>query len=156
MAARKYEAGMSLFTTYATCWIRGQLRRARQGARVVWVPIYVMDNGSAWEAAEADGAALYPVDFDDAYDDEMASNEAFLDDAPTPEEAMILAEEAQTVTAALAKLVKRERRILRDHVMDETKTLREIGADLGVTGEYVRQIQDKALKRLQVRLKHAA
>jgi len=155
-AATKYDSARGTFPTYARYWVRGMLRRARQESRVVAVPVYLLDKRAKWEEAQTEGWALKAVPLEDAYDDETASHERFLADTPTPEEALIQAEEEQAATDALSKLGKRERRIIRDHVMRQTKTLEEIGAVFGVTRERIRQVESIALRRLRKEMDRAA
>jgi len=157
-AAEKYASDRgSAYTTYAAYWLRGMIRRARHESRVVAVPVYLLDKRAKWQAAqEEEGWALHPVDIDDAYDDETASHEGFLADTLTPEESLIQAEERHTAVEAVKGLEPRERRIIRDHVMRESKTLEEIGADFGVTRERIRQVESIALRRLRKEMDRAA
>ncbi|HVY20408.1 MAG TPA: sigma-70 family RNA polymerase sigma factor [Bauldia sp.] len=73
---------------------------------------------------------------------------------PTPEAHVIEAgENAETLArsrTALACLNPRERRIVEAHILaDEPLTLREIGTELGVSTERVRQIETFALMRMR-------
>jgi RNA polymerase primary sigma factor len=72
-------------------------------------------------------------------------------DGPLPEEEVETSLRSQALTAALAVLPERERRVLvlRYGLEDsEPKTLEEIGRRLGLTRERVRQIEVEALRRL--------
>jgi RNA polymerase primary sigma factor len=72
-------------------------------------------------------------------------------DGPLPEEEVETSLRSQALTAALAVLPERERRVLvlRYGLEDsEPKTLEDIGRRLGLTRERVRQIEVEALKRL--------
>jgi RNA polymerase sigma-32 factor len=76
---------------------------------------------------------------------------------PSPEHALedrraqSLCEEL--VRQLLAQLDPRERLILEKHVLsDEGVSLREIGADLGISAERVRQLERRALTRMHERL----
>jgi RNA polymerase sigma-32 factor len=54
---------------------------------------------------------------------------------------------------AMSVLDPRERRIVQDRVMrEEALTFREIGEDLGVTRERVRQLQTRALRKMRRQL----
>jgi len=72
--------------------------------------------------------------------------------APRPDEAAAAREVAAAVRVALATLPPRERAILvARHGLDgePPRTLQEIGRDLGLTRERVRQIEAKALRQLR-------
>jgi RNA polymerase primary sigma factor len=72
-------------------------------------------------------------------------------DGPLPEEEVETSLRSQALTAALAVLPERERRVLvlRYGLEDsDPKTLEEIGRRLGLTRERVRQIEVEALRRL--------
>ena len=74
-------------------------------------------------------------------------------DGPLPEDEVEVSLRSQALSAALASLPERERRVLElRYGLDdaEPKTLEEIGRRLGLTRERVRQIELKALERLAV------
>lgn len=71
---------------------------------------------------------------------------------PTPEEAMNILVQQEEVKELLEKLTDRERQVicLRYGLNDErTHTLEEIGEQLGVTRERVRQIEARAMEKLR-------
>ena len=77
--------------------------------------------------------------------------------APTPEEAATGHElQGLTRTAvgeALRELTDREQLIVRSRLMsDEPRTLQDLGVELGVSKERVRQIEERACLKLRVRL----
>ncbi len=60
---------------------------------------------------------------------------------------------AKLIKEALSKLTEKERYVIEKRILDENpKTLQEIGDDLGITRERVRQIEEKALKKLKLLL----
>ncbi len=76
------------------------------------------------------------------------------DDAPNPEEVVMGIKDAQTRSAwlnkALDKLTDREKTIIRErHLGHETVTLEELGKELGVSKERVRQLEQRAMEKLK-------
>lgn len=80
--------------------------------------------------------------------------ETLVDDRPSPEDIVIATRDSATrekwLSAALSELSERERRIIRErHLRDEIVTLDELGRSFGVSKERVRQIEHRALKKLE-------
>lgn len=76
------------------------------------------------------------------------------DDSPNPEEIVIGMKDAQTrsrwLQEALEQLSDREKKIIRDrHLRYETVTLEELGKDLGVSKERVRQLEQRAMEKIK-------
>lgn len=155
-AAKKWDDALGAFSTYASIWIRSMLRRERLSARVIWIPHGKHDKYASAAVEEQPAWYRPAVDIDEVYDDETASDPAFLDEALPADECIQAAEEQRAVIVAMARLSARERGILRDHVMEEEKTLQAIGDELGVSRERVRQIEESALRRLHGKVRHAA
>jgi len=85
--------------------------------------------------------------------DGLMSNSQSQDDYVVDNELQVLYREA--VEEAMASLTPREIKIVRDRFMrdpEETPSLKEMGVQLGVSRERVRQLQTKALKKLRIRL----
>jgi len=83
------------------------------------------------------------------------------DDRPDPEALVLSADEARDrsrrLAAAIAALPPRERRIVEArHLREDAPLLREIGRDIGVSKERVRQLEHRALARLKELLGGAA
>lgn len=79
------------------------------------------------------------------------------DDRPTPEEVVIGMKDAQTrskwLNDALRQLSEREQKIINDrHLTYETVTLEELGKELGVSKERVRQLEQRAMQKLRMNL----
>lgn len=77
-----------------------------------------------------------------------------VDDAPSPEEHVARqndsAMRARWLKAALGTLPERERRIIEArHLRDQAVTLNELGEDMGISKERVRQLERRAITRLQ-------
>ena len=84
-------------------------------------------------------------------DGDATLGELHADEAPPIEDEIAERQREQTVGAALSKLPEDERRVieLRFGTGDEpVATLREVGRELGVTQQRVRQLEERALKRL--------
>lgn len=77
------------------------------------------------------------------------------DPSPTPEEEAIIADRHDVLMRCLAEFLKPKERqvmILRYGLDSGTPlTLREIGEELGITRERVRQLEERALRKLRVR-----
>lgn len=76
------------------------------------------------------------------------------DEGPTPEDFTLDVKDAQTRSAwlnnALKTLSDREQKIIRDrHLTYETVTLEELGKDLGISKERVRQLEQRAMGKLK-------
>ena len=88
-------------------------------------------------------------------EDGEADWQSFLPDhGPNPEDIAMMNKDGKTRSAWLAKalgtLPEREQKIIRDrHLGFETVTLEAIGKDLGISKERVRQLEQRAMKRLK-------
>jgi RNA polymerase sigma-32 factor len=90
-------------------------------------------------------------------DDGKAPVDRLADEGRSPEEEACLADQRAHLKAALHKVVAelspRERRIVRQRwLTDEPKTLEQLGAAFGVSKERVRQLEERAKKRMRARL----
>jgi RNA polymerase sigma-32 factor len=77
------------------------------------------------------------------------------DDKPHPEDAMMAHDEARTrhdwLSEALSELSAREQQIIRERrLSEEAVTLEELGKELGISKERVRQIEHKALEKMRL------
>lgn len=85
---------------------------------------------------------------------EMTLKDVLADDGPTPEDTILNMDERgrrrEWLKTALAELPARERRIIEERHLGENKQLlRELGREMGVSKERVRQLESRALKALQ-------
>lgn len=84
------------------------------------------------------------------------------DESPNPEDIAIAMKDSQTrsdwLRKALSELPEREQKIISDrHLTYETVTLEDLGKDLGISKERVRQLEARALQHLKNSIgKHAA
>ena len=79
------------------------------------------------------------------------------DERPNPEDIVIQMKDARTrsqwLAEALSTLSDREQKIIRDrHLQYETVTLEDLGKELGVSKERVRQIEARAMEKLKAGL----
>lgn len=70
------------------------------------------------------------------------------DQTVEPDENVIVSERRQILQEALSHLTEQERLVVTGRIYDE-KTVRELGAHLGVTHQYISKIYGRALKRLR-------
>lgn len=95
--------------------------------------------------------AVVGVDGEDEY-------QSFLkDDRPNPEDVVIGMKDAQTrskwLKEALSQLSDREQQIIKErHLQYETVTLEDLGKQLGVSKERVRQLEARAMEKLKISL----
>jgi RNA polymerase sigma-32 factor len=76
------------------------------------------------------------------------------DERPTPEETVMFARDSRTrsiwLAQALSELSAREQTIIKERrLRDEARTLEDLGRDLGISKERVRQIEHRALEKLK-------
>ena len=76
------------------------------------------------------------------------------DERPTPEETVMFARDSRTrsiwLAQALCELSAREQTIIKERrLRDEARTLEDLGRDLGISKERVRQIEHRALEKLK-------
>lgn len=90
-------------------------------------------------------------------DDGLTPMDKLADSAPSPEDDACLSSEREQLREALEFVVRelspRERRIVRQRwLTDEPQTLEELGVAFGVSKERVRQLEERAKKRMRERL----
>jgi RNA polymerase sigma-32 factor len=81
------------------------------------------------------------------------------DETPSPEDTVIGMKDARTRSAwlnkALAELTGREEKIIRRrHLGEQVVTLDELGKDLGISKERVRQLEQRAMDKLRTSMAH--
>lgn len=167
--------------TYAAYWIRAEIREyVVRGYRIVRLgsskserralrayrktrerdpEALAQQSGLSTERA----TALLPllmardVSIDRAPTDGVAPADRLAADAPTPEEQAAADEEKKRLhrhlRVVVGELDAREQRIMRVRWLTETpRTLEELGTELGISKERVRQIEERAKKRMRARL----
>lgn len=98
-------------------------------------------------------SATDPVSLDDPVGDSETTLKDFLSSEDNRPEIQTMKESLETeIRNALKSLNEQEQTVLLNYFGlsgSESKNLEEIGADLGVTGERIRQIKERALQRLR-------
>ena len=164
------------FSTMATWWIRQRISRSiADSGRTIRLPVHVYEKAqkiirdaesmemvmarhpSCAEIAERVSmparrvelilqAMIEPLPLDEVDADE------FVDDAGDPFDYVVADQLRQALDRMLAELGERPERIVRLRFglgVVDALTLEEIGSDYGVTRERIRQIEAKAMRRLQ-------
>ncbi|HAF49626.1 MAG TPA: FliA/WhiG family RNA polymerase sigma factor [Thermosynergistes sp.] len=85
-------------------------------------------------------------------DGDVSRGDLIADDLPTPQEAVELSDELDSIARALERLSEKERLVISLYYYDGL-TLKEIGAVLGVTESRASQIHGKALSTLRALLR---
>lgn len=145
-AIRKYQPGKSTFGAYASIWMRARLTQAIEVEAAGVVP-RVMDR-TTWKLKAAGRA----IPLDRGPSDEPAPIDA-LSDGAVPPDAQLAADQRRTLMRrAIGKLKNpRHRAVVWSRL--EGRTLAEVGAELGVSRERVRQIEEEAHASLRRRMK---
>ena len=167
--------------TYAAYWIRAEIREyVARGYRIVRLGsskserralrIYRKTHERDPEAlaeqsglTEARATELLPllmardVSLERTPDDGKAPMDRLASDLRSPEEEACLADERahlkEALTQVVAELSPREQRIVHDRwLTDEPETLEQLGVVFGVSKERVRQLEERAKKRMRERL----
>lgn len=169
--------------TYATYWIRAEIRDyvvrsyriIRLGTtrteRRAMRAFRRKDIDSAEALAEESGMPvkraqqLWPLlvrgdlSLDASFTDAIAPVERMKNHEPSPEDTVAREERIRHVRvalkSALASLTEREQRIVEARIMaDEPNTLEELGREMGVSKERVRQLEVRAREKLRTKLEH--
>lgn len=171
--------------TYAAYWIRAEIREyVVRGYRVVRLGTTKAERralrayrttreSDPERLAQVSGLpvervrSLLPIlqgresSLESSKDDRSAVIDKLSAPGPSPEDEAHEHEAAErsrvAVREALHDLNARERLIVRERLMaDEPRTLQELGDELGVSKERVRQLEQRTLVKLRQRLKHVA
>lgn len=178
-AARRYDAARgSRLRSYASYWIRAEIRdyvlrsyrmvrlgatrterravRAYRSSSVTTVEELAARSGMPMARCEMLWPLLQAGDrsLDATFDGQAPLIDSVCDGHASPEELTADAENAaqlhEAVAGALASLPERERHVLKRRYMNaEQSTLEELGRELGVSRERVRQLEERAKTRLR-------
>lgn len=178
-AAKRYDVSRgNRLRTYAGYWIRAEIRdyvmrvyrmvrlgatrterravRAFRSSSVATVEELAARSGMPLARCEKLWPLLQGGDrsLDATFDGQPAMIDSITNGAASPEEMTADAEQAHRLRAlvrdALAELPERERQVLRRRYMtSEQSTLEELGRELGVSRERVRQLEERAKNRMR-------
>ncbi len=178
-AAKKFDPGRDCrLITYAVYWIRAEIRDyVVRGYRLVRIGTTKNERRamrSYRKTREDDPAALAAssglsveqaerllpmlrardVSLDATFDGESPQIDRLAADGPTPDETVwaerFRAQAAERVRRALDRLPEREAMIVRERLLvDDPVTLVAVGTRLGISKERVRQLEERARKRLR-------
>ena len=116
---------------------------------VWWIRQSILD---AIEKRNSNNTEDYPADYEEQLDDGQTNQKAQVQPSVFVEETSDTAEVKKTVLSLVDALDPREKEIVSDYYGlfgNEEKTLEEIGKERGLTKERIRQITEKALKKMR-------
>jgi len=160
-AAKRFNADAgNKFISYAVWWIKQSILQCiNENSRMIRLPVNLSNELlKLRRAVEQDvcHSHMYPtvVSMDDYLSQSGKTNYMIQGGImETPENILISKEDSLTdaLENAMSTLGLRERYIINEYFLNdnETKTLEAIGAELNLTKERVRQIRDKALRKIR-------
>ena len=152
------------FISYAVWWVRQSiLQSLNENARTIRLPVNVVQelhrakkemNNTGLELPEKFASLPYTINYDNPLNEE---GDTLLDvlNNPNAELADANLSSEETLKEKLLDMLKvldnRERVIIEDYfgLSGNTRTLEDIGGDFSLTKERVRQIKEKALRKLR-------
>jgi RNA polymerase sigma factor (sigma-70 family) len=164
------------FSTYATKWIRQMIQEGlKSKAHPIHLPIWVQDCvglsdteitrrnpkvtiSCVHQARRVLGMKRQEIDFRNAGVRDQDPGLA-IDPADRPDEAAAKGDERDYLMAAIGELDEREQRIIWGRYGiggGPQQTLKDLGEELGITRERVRQIQNEAIRKLRKQLQGAS
>jgi RNA polymerase primary sigma factor len=153
------------FISYAVYWVRQSIKQAlNEKSRTIRIPVNIVSDIAKSKKNTTEFSDLFSEDLSTAYPSCVKLNEeldeegtTLLDlianeNAPAPDE---LYERNDDLKERLHHLVgtleERERTIIEEYfgLYENPRTLEEIGSDMGLTKERVRQLRDKCLSKMK-------
>lgn len=177
-AVERYSEQKAAFSTYATIWIRQAIGRALANVGLIRVPVYVETNKRAErrgtqpapgvaKLADAARHAAERVAYVQSLDEKVGASyhqgteertlgDMVVDESQDTEGEVVAALEREHLHTLLGILLTpRQRTVLslRFGLTDgQDRTLEEVGELVGVSRERVRQVEERAMLRLRLRL----
>ncbi len=146
-AAQTFDPDRASWSTYGMTWARSSVRRyIYQHRRTVSYPVYRQERSNA-ETPPRELSLDAPVGGEA---DGRSWHERHAANATCPEEAAAANERNERLEAALAELPERQARIIRGRLRG--LRLVDLGEELGVSRERIRQLEANALDALRARL----
>ncbi|MFQ5863010.1 MAG: RNA polymerase sigma factor RpoD/SigA [Candidatus Brocadiales bacterium] len=149
-----YKAGYR-FSTYATWWIKQTIKRALTNtSKTIRIPAYMAERkrASGFEKKASPGENTLQETTTSNLDSVWSLIDGIADQrVKTPEEEVLEAFEKERVEGLLAAIGKREADVIRKRYgldTGEPMTLKDIGKELHLSRERVRQIEKAAIKSL--------
>ncbi|NTF17390.1 sigma-70 family RNA polymerase sigma factor [Agrobacterium rubi] len=151
----------TLFSTFVRRYIQNAVAdKVSAVSTDVTIPSRVLLDARAGRTNKEGSPAAFavltsPILFDAPVSgDGMAVSEMFADSGPTPEDNVARMSQdsyfQKLIASSLEMLTPRERTIMeRRHLQDPGETLEEIGRDLGITRERVRQLEGASLLKMK-------
>lgn len=118
---------------------------------VWWIRQSIMDAIEKTKTTETDD---YPMDYEEPIENDFTNEKVVTQPTPFTEEDSDKAEVSSIILKLVESLDPREQEIVNRYYgvnTDKTETLEKIGQDLGLTKERIRQIVEKALKKMRSR-----
>lgn len=151
-----FQAGVKLLT-YAAWWFRANARRAiaNQGF-TIRAPVHAIENRASLRHEDAQATRrVFSLDAPAGdFDDGVTHLDMMVSETPSPEQEAMenidVRAAKEAVRAALRQLKPREQQAIYGRFIDKRdRCLREIGEEMGISRERVRQIETMALHKLR-------
>ena len=118
---------------------------------VWWIRQSIMEAIEKTKTTETDD---YPMDYEEPIENDFTNEKVVTQPAPFSEEDSDKAEVNNVILQLIESLDTREKEVINRYYgvnTEKTETLEKIGKDLGLTKERIRQIVEKALKKMRSR-----
>lgn len=144
------------FSTYAFFWIYQTINRSIDNAGTIRIPIRTQELASKGKkdgklgdrAREASRLASLDAPIGSEPDAEHTLMDVVSSPNPSPEEVLSKVQDINSLTKILSHLTDREMCVVQGRYVED-KTLEEVGRDLGLTRERVRQIEAGILQKIR-------
>lgn len=156
-AVKKFKRDKAVkLMTYATWWMRADINRAIiNHGYAIRVPAHRVEQTAEWHPDARAARRMFSLDEPLPHQDGQATRlDLLVSDQQTPEQDVMGNLDTGQVTTllreALSRLSARERHVMiRRHLGKEQRTLQEVGDEMEVSRERVRQLETKAFNKLR-------